>query len=125
MKEIWKDIPRFEGYQASSFGRIRSIPRVIFRNDFPVFLKGLIFKQTIHTSGYYRVPIRVNGYTKYHYVHRLIAITFLGSIPLGYDIDHIDHCRTNNLLSNLRYITVKENRGIKGNKHAKKWENYT
>ena len=31
MKEIWKDIPNYEGYyQVSNFGRVRSMDRLVF-----------------------------------------------------------------------------------------------
>ena len=30
MKEIWKDIPNYEGlYQISNFGRVKSLPRMM------------------------------------------------------------------------------------------------
>lgn len=57
-----------------------------------------------------------DGYLKirhkgvYYYVHRLIAETFLGSAPEGKPyIDHIDRCKSNNQVSNLRWVNSKEN----------------
>jgi hypothetical protein len=124
MNEIWKDIPGYQGlYQASNLGRIRSLDHNIKRDSYNIHnvkLKGRIFNPTVHQSGYLRTPLRKGGITKHIYVHNLIALTFLGQKINGYDVDHIDHNRKNNYLSNLRYITIKENRGIIGNNHASK-----
>lgn len=42
-------------------------------------------------------------------VHRIIYETFIGEIPDGYEIDHINTIRTDNRLENLRCVTCKEN----------------
>ena len=50
--------------------------------------------------------------TNYHkpiYLHRFLWETFMGEIPQGYQIDHINTIRTDNRLENLRLVTCKEN----------------
>lgn len=42
-------------------------------------------------------------------VHRIIYETFVGPIPEGMEIDHINTIRTDNRLDNLRLVTPKEN----------------
>lgn len=42
-------------------------------------------------------------------VHRLVWETFVGEIPCGYQIDHINTIRDDNRLENLRCVTPKEN----------------
>lgn len=51
------------------------------------------------------------GYLKAHgvYVHRLVYETFVGEIPDGYEIDHINRNKTDNRLENLRLVTHKQN----------------
>lgn len=56
--------------------------------------------------GYRQVYIARNHYL----VHRLVAETFLGEIPKGHEVDHIDRNRSNNALDNLRIVTSHENR---------------
>lgn len=42
------------------------------------------------------------------YVHRIIWETFNGPIPKGQEINHIDHVKSNNKLSNLELVTHSE-----------------
>lgn len=42
-------------------------------------------------------------------VHVLVAHAFIGPKPLGREINHIDYDHTNNLPSNLEYVTTLEN----------------
>lgn len=41
--------------------------------------------------------------------HKAVALTFLGELPQGYEINHKDWDKENNKLSNLEYITRSEN----------------
>ena len=43
-------------------------------------------------------------------LHRLVYELFIGKIPDGYEIDHIDTNPSNNTVTNLRAVTPKENR---------------
>ena len=43
------------------------------------------------------------------YVHRLVYETFVGEIPSGYEIDHINTIRNDNRLGNLRSVTHLDN----------------
>lgn len=47
-------------------------------------------------------------FTKKYLTHRLIWLYFKGSWPKS-EIDHIDHCRRNNHIENLREATCPEN----------------
>lgn len=49
----------------------------------------------------------LNG--RWYFIHRLVYITFKGEIPEGYEINHIDHNKNNNRLSNLEVVTHEEN----------------
>ena len=66
MKEIWKDIPNYEGlYQASNLGRIKSLKR------------NKILNQIKSSDTYLQVFLCKNNKVKGYQVHRLIAKTFL------------------------------------------------
>lgn len=117
--EVWRDIPFATSYQASNLGRVRSKTRLSVDGK---VLSSSIKRPSIHTSGYLRYTITVKGVNYSVYAHNLVASAFLGVKPEGYDVDHIDKIRINNNISNLRYITIKENRGQLFNKKAKKYE---
>lgn len=56
-------------------------------------------------DGYLQVKAR----GKFSRVHRIIWEMHYGKIPDGMQIDHINHCGTDNRIENLRLVTNKEN----------------
>lgn len=62
---------------------------------------GVIINNRINNSGYY---------TCCHFlIHRLVAEYFIGNIPDGYVVDHIDGNKLNNHVNNLKICTQKDN----------------
>lgn len=57
------------------------------------------------------LTILVNGVKKgkKKYVHVLVAEAFIGECPEGYQVDHVDGDKSNNDLSNLEYVSKREN----------------
>lgn len=113
--EIWKPIRDYEGlYSISNFGRIKR-ERKIIKCKNRVNITNKTFNEKIlmpkaNKFGYLRIGLTNNGVRKYYQVHRLVFEAFIGKISDGYEIDHINTIRTDNRLSNLRMVTVKENR---------------
>lgn len=66
-------------------------------------------KQTPNHLGYLYCDACSQGKTKRLAVHRLMMLAFVGPCPKGLEVLHIDGVKTNNILSNLRYGTHKEN----------------
>ena len=112
-KEIWKDIPGYEGYyQVSSLGRVKSLERVVGHTRHGEYtLKGKIRKLSLNTQGYLIVRLSNGGIVKTIKVHKLVAMAFLNHEPCGYKevVDHIDNNTQNNRLDNLQLITNREN----------------
>jgi len=108
--EIWKDIPGYEGfYQASNFGRIKSLSRSHYNKGKNCYVKkqDRILRQ-VDTQGYLRVPMQKSPQSKKkESVHRMVASAFLGVSHLT--VDHIDSNKKNNNISNLRYVSYREN----------------
>lgn len=50
-----------------------------------------------------------NTWRKRFYIHRLVYEAWIGNIPNGYDIDHINDIKTDNRVSNLRAVPRSEN----------------
>ena len=112
-KEIWKDIPNYEGiYQVSSFGRVKSLEiKNLNKLGVERTLKEKIRKTPQNKRGYKSVMLRKNGkYTSFP-VHKLVAIVFLNHKPCGMKlvVDHIDNDNTNNKVENLQVISNREN----------------
>lgn len=114
--EIWKDIKGYEGiYQVSNLGNIKSLPRK-YKNGRTE--KEIIKKPSKLPKGYLRIPLCKNGKTKYYYVHRLVAETFIPNLEKLPCINHKDCKTANNNVDNLEWVSYKENNSYK-NHHLK------
>jgi hypothetical protein len=108
--EEWRDIPNYEGcYQVSNLGRVKSLQRIVVRNNGTSCtvqeksLKLYFNKQRYHVVSLFRCGKRVGAK-----VHRLVAVVFLG-FHSDKVVNHKDGNKINNQLSNLEWITQKEN----------------
>lgn len=114
MQEVWKDIKGYEGYyQISNLGRVKSLPRK-YKNR---IVKDEIIKVPSKLpKGYLRVGLYKEGTTKYFYIHRLVAETFLNKIKGKDFVNHKDCNPTNNKVNNLEWCTLIENNLYKNRK---------
>ena len=100
--EYWKDIPGYEGlYQVSNTGFVRSNGNITHK--FQHILKPK------NKKGYLWVCLYKNGVKKEHSVSYLVYETFIGPVPKGMQINHIDEDKTNNSLENLNIMNPKNN----------------
>ena len=109
--EIWKDIKDFEGiYQVSNMGRVKSLARVILRNNgIKQTFKERIIRQGTNHQGYYMADLWKNGSRRTYPIHRLVATAFLDNPENKPCVDHINTDHTDNRVENLRWCTYKEN----------------
>lgn len=135
-KEIWKDVPDYEGYyQVSNLGRVKSLERKVKAKG-ERLVSEKILKPYYTGGGYDAVALNKNGIKKTSKIHKLVAIAFLGHKPSGYNeiVDHIDNNRLNNCVSNLQLTTQRHNlskdkkggtskyTGVCWDKLVKKWK---
>lgn len=99
---MFKDIPGYIGlYKISTSGVIKNA-------------KGMIMKSYKNDNGYEKITLFNNG-KKGHYVHILLASTFIKNTDKNKNqVDHKDRKRNNNVVENLRYTTPKENSNNRG-----------
>jgi hypothetical protein len=66
------------------------------------------------SKNYYAIEIKCKSYK----IHRIIAMVYLGLdiTDKKRQVDHIDRCKTNNNVSNLRLVTNSQNQWNKGAK---------
>lgn len=122
MKEIWKDIPSYEGlYQVSNLGNIKSLSRKFFTtNNGYVITKEKKLKKQNDRKGYEYVNLYKDKKMKSLKVHRLVLLSFVGFSELT--IDHINGIKSDNRLENLEYVSQRENNirhVLKNNKQSK------
>lgn len=105
--EVWKDIEGFEGlYQVSNMGRVRSLDR---KDKNGQFRNGRVLADKHNNRGYHTVALHRDGNTKYRFVHRLVAETFIPNLDGLPEINHKDEDKTNNTVSNLEWCSRSYN----------------
>lgn len=95
MEEVYKQIEDTK-YSVSNFGNVR--------ND----KSGRILKQVTNNCGYKCVCLYLPK-LKYCSVHRLVAKAFIPNPDNLSDVNHIDEDKTNNHVSNLEWLSHKDN----------------
>ena len=118
--ETWKDIRGYEGfYQVSDLGNVRSIDRTTKTSDGREYFQGGKILQPVKSKcGYLYVNLRKNGKLTSRTIHRLVAEHFLPNPLSKPQVNHIDEKKENNNVSNLAWVTVKENANY-GNRNYK------
>ena len=106
MTERWQPIPGFGGYEASTFGRIRSVDRVLADGR---RAGGVVLAATEDDNGYLRVTLYANGRKQTMQVHVLVALAFHGPRPRGREACHLDGVKVNCRPGNLAWGTKSRN----------------
>jgi hypothetical protein len=105
-QEEWKTISTFKKYdfenkyEVSTWGRVRNSRTKKELKHFTKAEGSLYQKVAMYDKNIKRINI---------YIHQLVALSFIGPQPKDSEIDHIDGNAANNSISNLRYVTHKEN----------------
>lgn len=102
-EEIWKKIPEFSLYEASSEGRIKTF-------NWKGSGREAIMKPAKDGSGYLRTMLKgENGIIRTIKVHRIIAKTFLLNPDELSEVNHINGIRDDNRLENLEWVSHSQN----------------
>jgi HNH endonuclease/NUMOD4 motif len=96
--DFWRPISGYPNYQVSRSGQVQSLTR------------NRLLAQVRGPRGYYTVNLYRNGRPRCCLVHRLVAAAFLGVIPAGWQVNHMDGRKDNNCLDNLEIVTAEANR---------------
>lgn len=110
MPEKWRPIPGWEkSHEVSNRGRVRSITRKIVNSLGHVTTRQGRDLKLKEDAGYLRVQLNFQGVAKMFFVHRLVLLAFVGPVPEGKQVRHLDGDAKNNHLENLTYGTISEN----------------
>lgn len=107
--EVWKSHPYIVGVEASTFGNVRTLNKMVSngRGTYPV--KGRVLKQSENGHGYLHVGIQIDGKGTKKLIHRLVAQTFIPNPDNLPQVNHRDCNRKNNNVDNLEWCTASYN----------------
>lgn len=110
MEEIWKDIKGYERlYQVSNTGKVKRLKGSTRTK------RDRILTNKTKSNGYKFVCLSAKSSLKYLHVHRLVAVAFIPNLKNKLFVNHIDCDKSNNKVTNLEWVTAKEN-----SSHARK-----
>jgi len=102
--ETWLPVVGHEGwYEVSSFGQVRRC------RPGKATSVGRLLKQRVGKTKRVNVSLSRESVQTTYDVHRIVAIAFLGPVPPGKEVNHIDYDYLNNRADNLEYVTRAEN----------------
>lgn len=127
--EIWLPIVGYEDrYQVSNTGKVKAIARMEFMPWQKTHRK--INERTMRIyqkdNKYLFVTLSDGGGRKTQrprYIHRLVAQSFIGNIPKGYVVNHLDGNVLNNCVENLEIVSQRDNclHGLNKRKKSSKY----
>ena len=101
---LWRKVVDNNTYSVSDDGQVR--------ND----QTGRILKPCLNSCGYHYVQLTKNKKVSIALIHRLVCKAFNENEEGKLQVDHIDGNKTNNIASNLRWVSASENRKAYGYK---------
>lgn len=108
MNEIWKPVPYkpFDTkYFVSNKGRVKPIKKSIYSNSKEEYLR-----PGVGSRGYGCVTLYCNGQSKQSFIHRMVALVFVGEPPEGKNVVcHLDDNKLNNVSENLCWGDANDN----------------
>lgn len=115
----WMPVVGYEGlYVVHCTGMVKSVDRVVtHRSSGYLTLKGKPLRPAIGPNGYMTVSLYRDYTKKSHTVHRLVMMAFVGFDSNKQYINHIDGNKLNNDISNLEWVTFREN--VSHHQHCK------
>lgn len=104
IKEEWKSVVGYEGwYEISNLGRVKRVKAGMGA------VVGKILKPHPDPAGYINAVLHQDNHACTFHCHQLVAKAFIGTCPVGREVNHLDGVKTNNSVDNLEYVTRKEN----------------
>lgn len=111
MIEKFKPVKGYAGiYEISNLGRVKSLSRVIERNDGNTRVtEDRIILPFLTKCGYHQIVLCKDGVRKKHLIHRLVANAFIENPDKLPIINHKDENKLNNRVDNLEWCSAYYN----------------
>lgn len=109
-----KALPRTVAPKKRVIKQIKGYPRYYISNLGEVFIQkpdGSLQRKEgrPNLQGYLRIKLWNRGHNRNFNIHRLVVEHFIGKIPKGYVVDHLDGNKSHNYVTNLEIVSVAEN----------------
>lgn len=111
----FRDVDGFLGYRVGADGSVWSCVGRQALKGFGSGCKRVLtdkwrkLRPIVSSRGYLWVNLWLNCKQKSIRIHQLVAQAFIGPYPSGKQVNHIDGDKRNNKVTNLEYVTAKEN----------------
>lgn len=109
-REVWRWVVGYEGrYMVSNMGKVVSVPCVQKRGSKSYHKPGITVADNDNGHGYRVLSLYSDGVQKQVTVHRLVATAFIPNPDNLPEVNHIDGNKQNNCVSNLEWVTRRQN----------------